>query len=154
MKKHLLFCVIAFLAGGCLHHSPYLYDHEITIALKDDVPCFGLADDEQIFGEQFNIFIVSISHNVADQFPKLVMSKDMKGNTLQSGECIPYGGTALESNVLYGINIGGYFIKQRSGERHNYAGAFCFSENKNGEKILHHFKTGEYPASCPVSSDE
>jgi hypothetical protein len=122
--------------------------------MKDDVPCFGLLDDAVLHGEQAKIYSLIVQHEVSGQLPALVMGKLLNNMTLHSGECIPYEGEAIKTNLLYSVDINVTIEGQRYNDRHFYGGSFCFSENKNGEKILHHFKRRERPASCPVSSDE
>ncbi|MDR1850272.1 MAG: hypothetical protein LBQ75_09540 [Zoogloeaceae bacterium] len=154
MKKCLLLGMSVILLGGCPIHGPYYYDHDVTITLKDGVPCFGLADDAQLRSEQTEIYSIYVPRPENTIPRKSMMDKFMNRATLQSGECVPYEGEALENNVLYLIDFDVSPKNRRSNEVHGYSGLFCLSEKKNGEKALHHFKYRERPTSCPVSSGE
>jgi hypothetical protein len=154
MKTCVLFGTVIVLLSGCLHHSPYYYNHEVTITLKNGLPCFGLADDEQVRSEQVKIYSINVQHGVSGQLPVSVMGKMLDDITLRSGECIPYEGETIKNNLLYGIGFSVFVENQSPNEVHGYGGSFCLSENKNGERVLHHFKERERPTSCPVSSGE
>ena len=106
MKKCLLLGIAVILLGGCPIHGPYYYDHDVTITLKDGVPCFGLADDAQLRSEQTEIYNIYVPHPENTIPQKSMMDKFMNHATLQSGECVPYEGEALENNVRYLIHFG------------------------------------------------
>ena len=157
MKNYLLLGAVVLLLSGCpVHYIPDVHYHEVTITLKDGVPCFGLADDEEVRSEQVEIYHLNVGggYDGTTRPPNHMMNKSMNRAILQSGECIPYEGEALENNLLYPIAFAVRVVRQRRNLIHKYSGYFCLSEKKNGEKILHHFKEREWPTSCPVSSGE
>ena len=158
MKKCLLLSMTVILLSGCPigDRVPDVYEHEVTITLKDGIPCFGLADDEEVRSEQVKIYYLQVGgyYDGATPPQNHMMTKSMNQAIIQSGECVPYEGEALENNHLYPIWFVVKVVNQGRNHLHTYNGSFCFFENKNGEKVLHHFKKYERPTSCPVSSDE
>jgi hypothetical protein len=154
-KKIIFLTVLTFQISGCfLLGEPAFYPHDVIVSLKSGVPCFAIVDDEFARRAEVNISSVSVwpHQDITNLNVKWESrwEKDLKYYVLQSDECILYGGAGLEKNVMYSVGFS-VFVDHWPHATHSYSAAFCLSEDKKGETILHQFSDKNLPFGCPAS---
>jgi hypothetical protein len=130
-------------------HYPYYISHEATVSIKNGVPCFSVADEEDIRRERVRIYSFHMrEHGVAYPNGEVWLRSWDKDITLSADECIPYEGDLnLKNNTIYLIGFSVYVEGQRTVDSHSYAATFCMTEDQNGETIVHQFDH-RYSGTC------
>ncbi|MDR0564393.1 MAG: hypothetical protein LBG78_05600 [Azoarcus sp.] len=153
MKKIILqFSVPFFLVGCPIDYAETLADYELTITLRDGIPCF-LFDAEGVSNEQISISSVQVMES--GYFGKEGLAWGQlweERKNLNKNECLPYGGTKeLKMSTLY---LAGFYVEKRSqkkGRGYGYDAFFCLTKNQDGQTVLHQWPTREAPAACPAN---
>jgi hypothetical protein len=132
--------------------------HNVTVSLRDNIPCFSLADDEQARNKEILLYYVGVVQFDSDETSGLVWKEHWGWEnkiSLHPGECLPYrGDVELKKNVMYGVDLDASADGLSWEPYHFFNAAFCLSEDRNSKISIHQFPKTERPSTCPSASDK
>jgi hypothetical protein len=152
MKKLLAMFFMPFMLTGCIDEIPWIPVYDMTVSLKDNVPCFSF-DAEGLRNDQIRILSAQVMENSYYDKEGIAWSETWweEGKTLKQDECLPFGGESkLKLRTLYMASFYARKKDQQKGKDYDYEVFFCLTQNKNGQTVIQQWKREEAPAACPM----